>query len=174
MAESRIELDRALARTAEQPDAGEVLTAAESNTLCEALDADGCHGFLHDHVETLAALGRLIAAREAAAVAAAGERIARAIEALSGPDDVGLASWKSDEARDGYLLAIEESASAARTTTHADALAGVIREAQAAAMCDNRGPRIGEDCPRCRRPLNHTGVHQNVIEDGFGQVMISW
>jgi hypothetical protein len=40
-------------------------------------------------------------------------------------------------------------------------------------LCDDRGPRIGEDCPRCRRPINHTGVHQNLIEDGFGQV-ISW
>lgn len=36
--------------------------------------------------------------------------------------------------------------------------------------CDNRGPRIGEDGTRCRRPSGHVGDHATAPEDGFGDV----
>jgi hypothetical protein len=36
--------------------------------------------------------------------------------------------------------------------------------------CHNRGPRIGEDGTRCRRPAGHDGQHATAPEDGFGTV----
>lgn len=52
---------------------------------------------------------RILAAR----LAEQAERIAQAIEALPGPDDVGIKRWPSAD-QEAYLLAIEEAASIAR------------------------------------------------------------
>jgi hypothetical protein len=81
------------------------------------------------------------------------------------------------EQRDNWTGDTEADHDAHVAAVLAEALAPMVAEVRAehggGRLCDNRGPRIGEDCPRCRRPLGHTGVHQNVIEDGFGSV-ISW
>ena len=109
----------------EQTDAAEVLTAAESNELCEALDADGCHGFLHDHVETLAALGRLFAAREAAAEARGAER---ALREAADEVEADKALLLADLNQKGVAFALQ-----ATVTEGHDRAIGILRARAAAA-----------------------------------------
>lgn len=128
-------LDAALARTAEQPDAGEVEALArgwwegapnEGDWLRRDRKgrewSDAAREAYTDATRVLLssqAFADWLAAHTAAAQAAAGERIAQAIEALPGRGLGGI-----------YR---EDAAHIARTTAHPDALAGVIREARAAA-----------------------------------------
>lgn len=108
-----------------------------------------------------------IAAREAAAEARGAQAVLddveRRIRHQASVAQVGSMEWRAHFADLAHIEAARAAAAAA----------GGGGEGVASGLCDNRGPRIGEDCPRCRRPLNHTGVHQNAIEDGFGSV-VSW
>lgn len=110
--------------TLSEEDASAPLTGAEQEAIARAIyppeDAVSIDPEEYADVtaDVYAVVERIVTARVADAAAKARaderERIAQAVEALPGPNLAGVALWLSTDAREGYLLAIEEAATAAR------------------------------------------------------------